>query len=419
MNRFRIIKVIVAMVLFFTQAPAQYSSPNPQSGKGIPFFDMNIYRIYQGDSPYLIAVSQILYDDLTFRYDGVVYRAEYELKMFIVDPDTDKSLGYVFRKYEIELRQFAETNSRKKYDRRSILFPIEAGKFNIVADSHDLENNKKARRSVPVEILNPRQHEVLVSDIVFYEENKQTGERLITLSSNFDRSLPYVLAHVSISSRNVNEPVDVNITYAESAYERTTVWDTTLAGQTLTEFWHRVDLEKAVKSKNNLIIRAVQAGDEHQAEREVTFFWTTSPQNPDDMTLALRQMRYVVNDDSIDQYSDAPLAAQVAFFNRFWAKRDPTPQTERNELKEEYFSRVNEANRAFTFALEDGWRTDRGRILIKFGPPDEIENRPFAANTYPQVWWFYHGLRKTFLFIDERGLGEYRLHPDYQIYEFN
>ena len=67
----------------------------------------------------------------------------------------------------------------------------------------------------------------------------------------------------------------------------------------------------------------------------------------------------------------------------------------------------------------EGWRTDRGRIYIKFGPPDDIERYPFEMGTYPFEIWRYYSLRKVFVFVDRTGFGDYYLHPDYYDEEYN
>jgi len=90
-----------------------------------------------------------------------------------------------------------------------------------------------------------------------------------------------------------------------------------------------------------------------------------------------------------------------AFIENFWQRRDPTPDTEENEFKEEHYRRIAYANEHFA-AGRAGWRTDRGRIYIVFGPPDEIEahpsggtyNRPMEegggeTSTYPFERWRY------------------------------
>jgi GWxTD domain-containing protein len=77
------------------------------------------------------------------------------------------------------------------------------------------------------------------------------------------------------------------------------------------------------------------------------------------------------------------------FIRNFWAKRDPTPGTEENEFKRAYLSRIEAANSVFK-GFSSGWKTDRGRILLQYGTPDEIERFPFSidVNEY-HVWHFY------------------------------
>ena len=64
-----------------------------------------------------------------------------------------------------------------------------------------------------------------------------------------------------------------------------------------------------------------------------------------------------------------------AFIEDFWRKRDPDPDTEENEYKEQYYERIAYANEHFASGIP-GWKTDRGRIYIKYGPPDEKESHP-------------------------------------------
>ena len=64
------------------------------------------------------------------------------------------------------------------------------------------------------------------------------------------------------------------------------------------------------------------------------------------------------------------------FIGQFWERRDPTPDTEENEAKEEHYRRIAYSNERYSNASRDGWTTDRGRIYIVHGPPDEIESHP-------------------------------------------
>jgi GWxTD domain-containing protein len=80
------------------------------------------------------------------------------------------------------------------------------------------------------------------------------------------------------------------------------------------------------------------------------------------------------------------------FVEQFWARRDPTPGTPANEFKEEHYRRISYANQHFrTAAGTPGWRTDRGRMYIIYGPPDEIDAHPngTARISHPVESWGY------------------------------
>jgi GWxTD domain-containing protein len=93
-----------------------------------------------------------------------------------------------------------------------------------------------------------------------------------------------------------------------------------------------------------------------------------------------------------------------AFIEQFWLRRDPTPDTEENEYKEEHYRRIAYANEHFPAGVP-GWRTDRGRIYIVWGKPDEIESHPSggqyqreinegggSTSTFPFERWRYRYL---------------------------
>jgi GWxTD domain-containing protein len=88
------------------------------------------------------------------------------------------------------------------------------------------------------------------------------------------------------------------------------------------------------------------------------------------------------------------------FIEAFWQRRDPTPDTEENEYKEEHYQRIAYANEHFAAGVP-GWRTDRGRIYIVFGKPDEIESHP-SGGTYERPMDEGGGETSTFPFEDWR-----------------
>ena len=91
-------------------------------------------------------------------------------------------------------------------------------------------------------------------------------------------------------------------------------------------------------------------------------------------------VRYALADDETREYrSLATPPERAAFISRFWAARDPNPFAPGNEAEETFWKRVRAADELFTDTTISGWRTDRGRVYIVLGPPDEITNYPVPS----------------------------------------
>lgn len=117
------------------------------------------------------------------------------------------------------------------------------------------------------------------------------------------------------------------------------------------------------------------------------------------------------------------------FIEQFWLRRDPTPDTEENEYREEHYRRIAYANDRYASGIP-GWKTDRGRIYIEYGPPDEIDSHPSggtyerpyeegggSTSTYPFEQWRYRyiegvGTNVILEFVDTTMSGEYHLTMD-------
>ena len=118
-----------------------------------------------------------------------------------------------------------------------------------------------------------------------------------------------------------------------------------------------------------------------------------------------------------------------SFIESFWARRDPTPDSIENEFKEEHYRRIAYANERFASGIP-GWKTDRGRIYITYGPADEIESHPSGGtyerppdegggttSTFPFEQWRYRyiediGSDIIIEFVDPTMSGEYRMTMD-------
>ncbi len=95
----------------------------------------------------------------------------------------------------------------------------------------------------------------------------------------------------------------------------------------------------------------------------------------------------------------------------FWDRRDPDPGSVGNEFKDEFYQRVQIANRDFSSRTSKGWETDRGRILIKYGTPNNIDQVASSLNEKPFETWFYYEIEGgvEFVFVDKSGFGDFEL----------
>jgi len=124
------------------------------------------------------------------------------------------------------------------------------------------------------------------------------------------------------------------------------------------------------------------------------------------------EAKYIATKQEIYQYKTLDsLNAKREFLYNFWLKRDPTPGTTINEFKEDYLKRVAFANKNFSLLKKDGYLTDRGRVVLLYGEPDQRDFYPSDAGLKPYEVWFYNQIEGgvNFYFGDVTGFGNFEL----------
>lgn len=189
-------------------------------------------------------------------------------------------------------------------------------------------------------------------------------------------------------------------------------------------------------------------GDSAVAERTFSLLWKTDLWERTEQDI-LDEARVLFREEEFDRFKAMSPGDRATYIDDFWQQEDPTPGAARNELREEFLRRVGYANREFQEQGRRGMLTDRGRIYIRFGEPDEIErqvmpiegddlqqyvpgltrqdpsgkllvdeHRPFEIWDYTQQGQplFPEREKSTtvtglqFVFVDETGVGHYMLH---------
>ena len=141
---------------------------------------------------------------------------------------------------------------------------------------------------------------------------------------------------------------------------------------------------------------------------------------------------YIITEEEMEVFLElTSLEEKDQFIEQFWFRRDPDPRTAYNEFKEEHYRRISYANERFAAGIP-GWRTDRGRIYVMYGPPDRRQRYPMGGryerkphegggitSIYPTEFWEYRHLEGLgsdieLEFVDTKGGGLYRLTMDSQ-----
>jgi GWxTD domain-containing protein len=134
----------------------------------------------------------------------------------------------------------------------------------------------------------------------------------------------------------------------------------------------------------------------------------SGPPRGKEFALMVEALSYIGEPAEIDEMHDLAPDRQVEAWERFWSRRDPTPETPVNENLIEFYRRLRYATRHFQ-GIGPGWRSDMGRIYIRYGPPDQIETQPGSATMPAIETWFYHQPYRRFMFADREGFGRYTL----------
>jgi GWxTD domain-containing protein len=133
---------------------------------------------------------------------------------------------------------------------------------------------------------------------------------------------------------------------------------------------------------------------------------------PDYRKWLLEDVRYIITDEERADFKKLTTDRQRdQFITDFWDKRNPNPGSAENAFKERHYQRLAYANQHYAAAIP-GWKSDRGRLYIMYGPPDSVDSKPRLSP--PEEVWHYNmidgiGADVVFNFVDRCSCGEYAL----------
>lgn len=168
-------------------------------------------------------------------------------------------------------------------------------------------------------------------------------------------------------------------------------------------------LEKLQPGRSRLKVDVSSGSATKTLQPQFRVLWLNQPLSLRDPDLAIDALQHIASTEEMDTLRSLSQSRTARRFFDYWAKKDPDTTTAYNEMMTEYYRRVDASIRQYSTPKEaDGYKTDRGRILILYGTPANNE-RVFSPNQPPREVWTYPAAKRRFVFEDRRRNGIYTL----------
>jgi len=368
------------------------------------------------------------------------YRASFEINFSFFDKGGELISSDIYEQ-EILAEDYRTTNARHPNHFYYYTLSTQPGTYKLRVELTDLDTRKARRQEMELELKRFSQDTLTVSDVLFLRYGDQPVEIRylppvgvsIDTTKPFFRNLPYLpvagfwqesryfippdfYAYFEMYTPYPGDSVEVFLTlykaFDQVALRRRYTYKLT---EKITPQLIPFNLQLLKPGPYRMHWTFVYRG---KLRHHVTLlFVLTSPQPAfsaaHDLKASLGPLRYIASPAEYQAIVQAEGSEKERLFEEFWKKRDPTPETARNELREEFYRRVDFANRYFSSLLSGkaGWQTDRGRIFIIYGPPQNVERVTPHPTLPPREIWTYNNVNLTrrYLFIFRPNLGDFQL----------
>ncbi|NIA30270.1 MAG: GWxTD domain-containing protein [Actinobacteria bacterium] len=341
------------------------------------------------------------------------YRARYEVGVTIYNKNgealTNNSISNT-----VTVSQFEETNSRINPHRHKISFSLPPGKYNYIVNLYDEESKASLQRKHSIDLRSFSPDQIRFSDIVFADEIKCVQNNYSytpNLQGVFNNIRSSFAAYFEIYPPQTSDSISVNYRIYDKQNKQ--IFSDSGTFKRKDVIAKCITFKKFIKKPGEYVLM-LHSGDgikAANARRKFNVFWGNMSFKNENLDVVIRQLRLIVNKDISKQFSKASREEKKKLLDQFWEERDPTPGTPQNELRDEFFRRIDFANKNFSEVAtsREGWQTDRGKVYIKNGPPDQVERQATDIDMPSAEIWYYTKLNKRYIFSDRSGNGSYRL----------
>lgn len=363
---------------------------------------------------------QVPYPEINFVKVEEQYTGRFEITAAVLSQEKQQ-LWQKSQLVELHLKDFSQTISNSSFSLKQFSTNLAPGKYDLLLQVTDQESKKVETSKQSIIVKDFWNDTLALSDVMMVRRVIIDGNRkniVPNLTGMIGKELNNFYFFFEIWNRAQLDSVQLICKFINSKREVVAqrIKSELLTGNRTQIIW-QIDTLSINPDKYLLLI---EAAGKFKTDSSKSFHASVSrpcivrikniPLIITDIDKAIEQLQYIAQGDEISFIRKAatPDEKQKRFLE-FWSNRNLASKVLNNELMEEYYSRVEYANKNFATSYMEGWRTDRGMVFIQYGSPQNIERHPFDSDNKPYEIWYYYDQNREFIFIDETGFGDYRL----------
>lgn len=322
-------------------------------------------------------------------------------------------------------------------------FQIPPGEYELIAQVIDVKGNKRGTFREPISVRSFGEEELEISDIEFASIIQPTDEPSIftkvernivpNASLTYGVNMPVLYSYAEVYNMEYPSDADsfevqysvLDLNNAEVKSPQTLVKKK--AGESSVDigglnivglqsgiYFYRVrvtDLETGNVATRSKKFYVYKPGERLQASGVGSPSQNYAGMGEDELDDVFDTLSPILTNREKRNYKRAGIEGKRNLLAEFWDSRDPDPSTSINELQIEYGRRLEHVDQTFGNQQTDSYNTDRGRVYLIYGEPDEVERNPLSVDIKPYETWYYHSVQGgvEFIFVDKTGFGVYEL----------
>jgi len=350
---------------------------------------------------------------LQFVKENGGFKSSFEARITLLDEE-GKQLDNKSINETLMAMDYLETIRKSNWYFVEYDFHVIPGKYTIVSEVMDIDTRNSGVREKNVDVSNYTDDFLLFPPQVMIDYTgswQGVSKRMPSYQNEISFQQSFVPIYITGNVKNENYSLKLVLKDMEGI--SVSELDTTFSN---VEYSFSHQLKMPVTEVGGLRVELyVELQQGVQSDEDVIELKITRPGISAyirDVDEAIDQMRYILTNEERSKLTKAKRKDKEELFYLYWKERDPTPETNNNELMDQYYSRVRYSIDHFT-SFTPGWRTDMGMIYILFGPPDDIERIYMNSDRNAHQNWHYYRINRSFTFFDENGFGDYRLSTPY------